>query len=69
MEVAFNPADPFAWMGLAGDAVDMIPFVTGVGETIRTLKTVSKVNEGADDAIDTYRQLKKINKGNDLEAL
>ena len=52
MEVAFNPADPFTWLGLAGDAVDLIPFVTGVGETIRALKTASKVADGADDAID-----------------
>ena len=67
MEVAFNPADPFAWLGLAGDAVDLIPFVTGVGETIRVLKTTSKVADGADDAIDAYHTLKRINKGNDLE--
>ena len=67
MEVAFNPSDPFAWIGLAGDAVDLIPFVTGVGETIRALKTTSKVADSADDAIDTYRNLKRINKGNDLE--
>ena len=67
MEVAFNPADPFAWMGLAGDAVDLIPFVTGVGETIRALKTVSKVAEGTDEAIDTYNALRRINKGSGLE--
>ena len=67
MEVAFNPSDPFAWIGLAGDAVDLIPFVTGVGETIRALKETSKVVDNADDAIDTYRNLKRINKGSDLE--
>ena len=67
MEVAFNPADPFAWLGLAGDAVDLIPFVTGVGETIRTLKTASKVADGADEAIDTYRNLRKLTKGSDME--
>ena len=70
LEVAFNPADPFAWLGLAGDTVDLIPFVTGVGETIRALKTTSKVAEtveGAGDAIDTYRDLKKVTKGTGLE--
>lgn len=67
MEVAINPADPFAWLGLAGDAVDLIPFVTGVGETIRALKTASKVAEGADDAIDTYRNLRNLTKGSGLE--
>ncbi len=70
MEVAINPADPFAWMGLVGDAVDLIPFVTGVGETIRVLKTTSKVADAVDDAydaIDTYRDLKKVTKGTGLE--
>ena len=67
MEVAFNPEDPFAWLGLAGDTVDLFPFVTGVGETIRTLKTVSKVADGTDEVIDTYRNLRKFTKGSDLE--
>ena len=55
MEVAINPADPFAWMGLAGDAIDLIPFVTGVGETIRILKTTSKVADAVDDAYDAIK--------------
>ena len=59
MEVCFNPADPWAWAGLAGDVVDLIPFVTCVGESIDALKVANKV----DDSIDTYRNLKKINKG------
>ena len=68
MEVAFNPADPFAWLGLAGDAIDLIPFLTGVGETIRTLKTTSKIVGGVDDTIDTYRNIRKFTKGTGLEA-
>ena len=67
LEVAFNPADPFAWLGLAGDAIDLIPFVTGVGETIRILKAGDRLAEGADGAIDTYRRLKKANSGLDIE--
>lgn len=67
LDVAFNPADPFAWLGLAGDAVDLIPFVTCVGETIRALKMGSKVVDGVDSTIDTYRHLKRINKGLDVE--
>ena len=67
MEVAFNPADPFAWLGLAGDAIDLIPFVTGVGETIRILKAGSKVTDTADNVIDTYRRLKKASSGTGLE--
>ena len=32
VEVCVNPTDPWAWAGLAGDAIDLIPFVTVVGE-------------------------------------
>ena len=28
----------WVWAGLAGDAIDLIPIVTGAGETIRGLK-------------------------------
>lgn len=65
--MAFNPADPFAWLGLAGDAVDLIPFVTGVGETIRALKTGSKTVEGGEVIIDSCSGLRKLNAGKGLE--
>jgi len=45
VEVAINPADPWAWAGLVGDAVDLIPFVTGVGEVTRAVKTTTKLIE------------------------
>ena len=67
LEVAANPGDVGAWAGLLGDTVDLIPFVTGVGETIRALKAADKVTDGADRLIDSYRRLKKANKGSDLE--
>ena len=73
-EVIADPYNPQAWFGLVGDAVDLIPFVTGVGETIRGLRFVDKVSgnvleiaERADDTIDTYRALKRINKGSGKE--
>ena len=65
-EVAMNPYDPMAWIGLAGDVVDIIPFVTGVGETVRGLRFIDKagdvleIAETTDNTIDTYRNLKKI---------
>ena len=31
-DVITNPIDPWAWVGLAGDIIDLVPFVTGVGE-------------------------------------
>ena len=42
VEVIINPYDPLNWAGLAGDALDLIPFVTGVGETVRGVKVVAK---------------------------
>jgi hypothetical protein len=59
VEVLANPTDLSAWAGLLGDTVDLIPFVTGVGETIRALKVADKIADGTDAAIDSYRRLKK----------
>ena len=59
-----------AWVGLAGDAVDLIPFVTGVGEVTRAVNIGSefvdtaydfkKANDRFDAAIDSYKNLKKL---------
>ncbi len=43
IEVCVNPTDPWAWAGLVGDAIDLIPFVSGVGEITRAVKTADKV--------------------------
>ena len=66
VEVCINPTDPWAWAGLAGDAIDLIPFVTGVGEVTRAVKTVDKVSDTVqiakavdftDDAADIVKTL------------
>ena len=66
IEVCVNPTDTWAWTGLAGDAVDLIPFVTGVGEVTRAVKTVDKVADTVqiakevdftDDAADLVKTL------------
>ena len=67
VEVCVNPTDLSAWIGLMGDTVDLIPFVTGVGETIRALRTTEKVADGVDTTIDTYRNLRKLSKGTGKE--
>lgn len=54
-----NPADPWAWAGLAGDAVDMIPFVGGIGETIKVMSVSSKVAKNADNVIDAAKALRR----------
>jgi len=64
-EVAANPYDVTAWIGLAGDAIDLIPFVTGVGETVRGLRFVDKVGNTFEiaDAVDfTEDSLKAMGK-------
>ena len=43
VEVCVNPGDPWNWAGLIGDAIDLIPFVTGAGEATRAVKTANKV--------------------------
>ena len=54
-----NPYDPWAWIGLAGDAADVLfPFVGGIGETTRALKAASQAAE----MIDTASDAKKVGK-------
>ena len=43
VEVCVNPGAPWHWAGLIGDAIDLIPFVTGAGEATRAVKTANKV--------------------------
>ena len=55
VEVVSNPADPWAWAGLVGDAIDLIPFVSGVGEVTRAIKTVDKITDAVDDVHDAAK--------------
>ena len=66
VEVATNPTDPWAWVGLAGDAVDLIPFVTGVGETTRAAKVLSNAADAIIDTMDNVHDVSKVvNKAGD----
>lgn len=67
VEVVINPYDPLNWAGLVGDAVDLIPFVTGVGETIKGVKIVSKGVDLADDAYDTIKFVKAVDMVDDFK--
>ena len=64
-DVALNPADPWAWLGLIGDVADVaIPFVGGIGETVKLCGAVQdttdvisgakKVKSIVSDAVGTY---------------
>ena len=65
-EGALNPYDFTAWLGLAGDVIDVIPFVTGVGEVLRGVRLVDKAGntleiaeavDFSDDVMDTLNSL------------
>ena len=59
-----KPTDPWAWAGLAGDTIDLLPFVTDVGEVTRGVKVLSK----SDDVIDTAKTaIKFLNKNSDIK--
>ena len=68
VEVVIDPYDPLNWAGLAADAVDLIPFVTGVGEATRVVKTTCKVVDKADDVIDVAKATyKAADKASDIK--
>ena len=60
VEVCVNPTDPWAWAGLVGDVIDLIPFVTGVGEVTRAVKTVNKVADVVDTTHDIARTANRV---------
>ncbi len=67
-EVLANPADPWAWAGLVGDTVDLIPFVSGVGEATDLMRIANKADDfvdAIDDIQDTTRAIDRIDDGID----
>ena len=66
VEVVINPTDPFAWAGLAGDALDLIPFVTGIGERTKGVRIVAKGADLADDTLDTIKFMKAVDRADDF---
>lgn len=78
-EVAINPADPWAWAGLAGDVIDLAPFATGIGETVKMAKSLksatgvkktAKTAKRVAKAVDSTKIAKKSTKihGNSLKS-
>ena len=57
VEVCVNPNDPWAWAGLVGDVVDLIPFVTGVGEVTKAVRISVKAAENSGDVIKAARHI------------
>jgi hypothetical protein len=55
VDVVSDPSDPWAWAGLAGDVVDLIPFVTCVGEGVKAARAVDTAVDLADTAHDVVK--------------
>jgi hypothetical protein len=67
VEVAANPADIWAWVGLAGDVVDLVPFVSGVGEVTKAIGASAKA---ADNVIDAAKlAYKNADAASDLKSV
>ena len=68
---AYNdPFNPMSWICVACDAVDLLPFVSGVGEVVRTYKAASaasKTVDTIDDAVSVVKKGWKV--GDDITAL
>ena len=57
-DVIQNPNNPWAWVGLAGDLIDVaVPFVAGVGETAKAISFVANAADTADDIYDTTKAI------------
>ena len=59
-EVVATPANPMSWVSLAGDVVDLIPFVSGVGETAKIIGATIKITNAVDNTTDTIKVLKAV---------
>lgn len=62
-DVVKNPSDPWAWAGLVGDAIDLVPFVTGVGEITCGVKLTKKAVEAVDDVHDAAKAVDNVTEG------
>ena len=65
-DVIANPSDPWAWAGLAGDVVDLIPFVSGVGEATDLIRVATKADDIVDAIDDIHDTAKAIDKISDV---
>ena len=60
-DVYTNPDDILAWIGLAGDIIDLLPVISGVGEATDLLR----ISNGADNLIDAADSVKDLKRTTD----
>jgi len=53
-----NPANVWSWVGLAGDIIDLVPFVSGVGESAKVVGALITITNKADNVSDTIKVVK-----------
>ena len=58
VDVATNPTNLWAWAGLVGDIVDIVPFVSGVGEATKAVGATIRVVNKTDGVVDTIKVVK-----------
>ena len=58
VEVVIDPYNPLNWAGLIGDAVDLLPLVTGVGEGVRAAKMFKYTDDVINSSLDTIKFVK-----------
>ena len=57
-EVIVNPTNVWSWVGLAGDIIDLVPLVSGVGETAKIIGATITITNKADNVTDTIKLVK-----------
>ena len=62
VDVIANPSDPWTWVGLAGDVVDLVPFVSGVGEATDLVRVATKADDFVDAIDGVYDNARAINR-------
>ena len=68
VEVSINPTDVWAWAGLVGDVVDLVPFVTGIGEATKAINITRRAVNKTDNVIDTAKTIRKsANNASDIK--
>ena len=65
VDVISNPSDGGAWIGLAGDIIDLIPFVSGVGEAARAVNVADDILDAADDIHDAAKIADRVDDAGD----
>jgi hypothetical protein len=65
IDVINNPSDVWAWIGLAGDVIGLLPIVSGVGEATDLIRLGIVGGNIIDAADDVYDAAIVIDKGKD----